>query len=75
MVFIFVLGLAAVACSDDDKTVDPPEITGIYAEGVETQYDGAAHGIQVLNTQSGDVIYYSLDKVTWSTENMQFTFA
>ena len=51
LVFIFVLGLAAVACSDDDKTVDPPEITGIYAEGVETQYDGAAHGIQVLNTQ------------------------
>lgn len=73
LVLIFVLGLAAVACSDDGKPVDPPEITGIYAEGVETQYDGAAHGIQVLNTQSGDVIYYSLDKVTWSTENMQFT--
>ena len=45
LVFIFVLGLAAVACSDDDKTVDPPEITGIYAEGVENavRRRGARH--------------------------------
>lgn len=69
-VALFV-GFCFLGCSEDGA--EPPDITDVYARGVEVEYDGLEHGIVIENLVATDVVYYRQADGTWQTDAVTHT--
>lgn len=68
-VFFIAACLAACSAADNDQK---PSLSDIFASDVAVIYDGRPHFITISNTIKTDTVLYSVDNVTFSTENPVF---
>lgn len=66
--------IMAMACGNPDGEGKDSELTNIFADNIEIDYDGLPHSITILNPYDSDEIYYSTsENGDWYAINPTFT--